>query len=104
MTLTDFLLARIAEDEAAVQGARIADGPARVLAECEAKRRIVALVEPEWTEDGRVAYWEPALMRYRHARDFPVLDHSYIRAWEDVLRVLALPHADHPDYDDGWRP
>jgi hypothetical protein len=43
--------------------------PARVLAECEARRRIV-------TECG----------------------------WETVMRHLALPYADHPDYRDEWRP
>jgi len=47
--------------------------PARVLAECEAKRRLIALGEKD----------------------------SY---WDDVLRLLALPYADHPDYRDEWRP
>ena len=104
--LTDFLLARIAEDEALAQEAervyvhpgaydpmfgarkddevasrywdRIAD-PARVLAECEAKRRIV-----DWRAE----------TADREAQD--VLD--------DVLQYLALPYADHPDYDEAWRP
>jgi hypothetical protein len=60
MTLIDFLLARIAEDEAVARGAdplvtglrvsvwtcdkygHVAVDPARVLAECEAKRRILS--------------------------------------------------------------
>lgn len=88
--LTDFLLARIAEDEEAArewcavllsreleQGSEPFDfeavhgpgDPIRVLAECEAKRRIVEWL-PEWT----------------------------------VLRLLALPYVGHPHYDEEWRP
>lgn len=48
---------------------------ARVLAECEAKRRIVQECEP-----------------------FGLLGDP------DVLMYLALPYADHPDYDEAWRP
>ena len=115
--IDEFLLDRIAEDEqaakAALPGGDDADGgawaeygeftnrqgnsavalayrysPARVLAECEAKRRMV-----------------------RHAQH--VLD----QAWQDgalravnefnatmPLRLLALPYADHPDYREEWRP
>lgn len=85
LTLTDFLLQRIAEDEAEVQNALALHGsgttwrlghaldPARVLAECEAKRRTV-----EWL------VMEP--------RD------------EQPLRFLALPYADHEDYREEWKP
>jgi hypothetical protein len=115
MTLTDFLLARIAEDEEVarrvgeswfryfgqvyvIEGAgeghpawqahrgddrcqvrTEADGdhiarhdPARVLAECEAKRRIAT------GDDGR------------------------IQVSGYLLGVLALPYADHPDYREEW--
>jgi hypothetical protein len=108
-TLADFLLARIAEDEADARRAAAADGlgpvwragtkwedmagiyanggevadmpdtdvaphiarwdPARVLAECDAKRRIV-------TECG----------------------------WVTVMALLALPYADHEDYRQEWKP
>lgn len=123
MTLTDFLLARIAEDEAgaraaspgpwriagtdderddedtwpgdvlAVDGIKAAESfaltdrqqfataghiarhdPARVLAECEAKRRIVELCDG-FDEQGR-----------------------------EVRQLLALPYADHPDYREEWKP
>jgi len=83
--LAEFLLARIAEDEAAYESAYVAylDGfpftPTRVLAECETKRRIVELC----------AYWQ---------RPVDGLD------GEDILRLLALPYADHPDYREEWRP
>lgn len=98
MTITEFLLARIAEDEAAAykdqpwkwttdDGRPLEDGDAayftsqfdtmamevpvkRWLVECEAKRQILAL------------------------RDRP----------EYVFRLLTLPYVDHPDYDEEWRP
>ena len=124
MTLTEFLLARIAEDEAVAraatpgpwrvcaegsEGSRIApeggtkrersrflgimngrvqpeDGrnaahiarhdPARVLAECAAKRRIVEGMQP-----------------------FGPIDD--INA-EEIFALLALPYADHPDYRQEW--
>jgi hypothetical protein len=121
-TLTEFLLARIAEDEYAarafvnelgearrwrcdeVGGTVRRDGvppfglsdveattpthleaahiarhdPARVLAECEAKRRIVEVALPGERDD--------AGERFR------------------ILRILATVYADHPDYRDEWRP
>jgi len=109
--LAEFLLARIAEDETGARQA-VGDGPAswtarpywftaslsadipgvttdelhldhaqhiarwdpaRVLAECEAKRRVVMFMSDE--------YHEP-----------------------EVLGLLALPYADHPDYREEWRP
>lgn len=101
MTLTEFLLARIAVDKriasAAVgepsddtgtlgflQGSALSEGdrivahPTRVLAECKAKRRIVEYrdeVEPWITSDMDV-----------------------------VLGYLAVPYAEHPDYREEWRP
>jgi hypothetical protein len=58
--------------------------PARVLREVEAKRRTVtdlaATVAGDYIDDG-----EPVLA-------------------EHVLRLLALPFADHPDYREDWRP
>lgn len=142
MTLTEFLLARIAEDEAAarsatqgqwvrygdgrfydytvgltpafvpwpqtggnrspgrdysaeiVGGVQEADGthiarwdPARVLAECEAKRLIVGL---HWTNDPT----GPA----------PICDLCLYKPPCETVLSLALPYADHPDYDESWRP
>jgi len=117
MTLSDFLLARIAEDEDAARDAyydgqrwlseeeavvaadkdldpvlyldRKCDAyhaqnwsPGRVLAECEAKRRIV----------------EGANGPERHEHD----PYEWDYAFEYVLPLLALPYADHPDYRDEW--
>jgi hypothetical protein len=112
-TLTEFLLARIAAD-AAVARSLIAEGPwnefhagdrsgptrddeysalhigaGRVLAECEAKRRIVegaAQTKAESDAAGHTGLFE--------------------RVWtyETVLRHLAAVYAEHPDYRDEWRP
>lgn len=63
--------------------------PARVLAECEAKRRIVTLHDAALRAElanGDASAYGADLM------------HS------DVLRLLALLYADHPDYRDEWRP
>ena len=102
--LTTFILARIAEDERdayklaetdrrpVLSLARTVNHPERILAECEAKRRIVTSAanavqdaaeemdtEGGWVKDGIAA----ALGR--------------------TLQLLALPYADHPDYDEAWR-
>jgi hypothetical protein len=87
--LTEFVLARYAEDEAWAEGVmsrRFApipneterpDTPARIIADVEAKRRIVERCE-HYDGDELVA--------------------------SDVLRHLATVYADHPDYRDEWRP
>lgn len=122
MTLTEFLLARIADDEA-VARAHIANwtdedgdggvslfmelradneyawmdiGAGRVLAECEAKRRIVEeLEETQHTMGGleEEGDFEAALGWADAAR-----------ALERPVRLLAAVYADHPDYDEAWRP
>ena len=122
MSLTEFLLARIAEDE---ETAREADGPrwfhsdkvvtfeafgpdsewvdasspisvdtrangwhivkwspARALAECEAKRRIVEAHHKQVDHDD---------------------DMAWIVASEVLLKSLAAIYADHPDYQPEWR-
>jgi len=93
--LTEFLLARIAEDEGVARD--VGEGyprallgpsahshafkwlPARVLAECEAKRRIME-------ECADLASSEDV---YTHA--------------DLILCALALPYADHPEYREAWR-
>ena len=99
MTLTEFLLARIAEDEGcarvlppvviaeAVRYERIHFArwaPARVLAECEAKRQIVNAVRSGFPDEDR-----------------------YSTGWHDMhiwaLMRLAAPYSDHPDYLRDWK-
>lgn len=105
MTLTDFLLARIAEDEAVAQRGRAAAEwysnlnvdhiawAARVhrgLAECEAKRRIVA----------------EYLGHLRHIESRGNLPSNAVERDARVARVavrhLAAIYADHEDYREDW--
>src|SRR5690554_4080618 len=99
MTLVEFLLARIAED--GLIRRRILDRAGfakvvsrgeveyvdphaeRLLAECEAKRRIVEFLTTAVEEQDSA---------------------DVISAYDDAVRALALPYADHPDYDEAWRP
>lgn len=127
VTLTEFLLARIAEDEAAAREAtngpwepdtdgccvyspevgimaQVAIGggdgseadvahivrnqPARVLAECQAKRRIVEAYAEAATSDA--VNWDNIAC-------------GEWNAYEQSAMWLALPYADHPDYREDWR-
>ena len=124
MTLTDFLIARITEDEAgakaavlghwdAIEGpsgdwwvehAHLADialdlhgenarhiarhDPARVLAECEAKRRILESSSAKATALDRITPGVGAVLANA--------------AWD--LRNIAAVYADHPDYREEWKP
>lgn len=115
-TLTDFLLARIAEDKrdarevhdvlacSAMEYGGITPNtcdcgwPEQVAADCEAKRRIVeALVDAE----AAVATYD---------NDDPLNPPSYWQEWGNrhALRMAAELHAatyaDHPDYNPDWRP
>lgn len=112
MTLTDFLLARIAEDGGVARWAQSdawseAAGihgfedpwpshlafaehitPARVLAECEAKRQLVEGLR------GLVDY----------DRDKFIVGPGVEAVASETCRLLALPYADHPDYREEWKP
>ncbi|WP_147981855.1 DUF6221 family protein [Streptomyces sp. MS191] len=59
---------------------------ARVLAEVDAKRRVLAHVTAELNDSGGDNPW------------------WYADKLLPVLRLLALPYAEHPDYDEAWRP
>jgi hypothetical protein len=126
MTLAEFLLARIAEDEAVYRKferewpsphmdrdttltvddeyAGIWIGPARVLAECDAKRRIVEAYRDERTrrdiyqaDDARAVEDDEQVTRRRSSA-------ARTRGLEIAVELLALPYADHDDYDPSWRP
>lgn len=97
MTLTEFLLARIAEDEAVarVEVQRLAGAARRGgkrtarrrWAECEAKRRIVDTFEAREEQ----AHESNAIAA--HATGLRI-----------AMKILALVYADHPDYDEEWKP
>lgn len=125
MTIAEFLLARIAEDEHAAQRALDQPlgyrwrtlswlteanrehgqrhDPARVLAECEAKRRIVELHWPDLSGPGT---WVQPPFGYcpTCGEDYCEADGTAVRpeAPCPTLRLLALPYADHPDFDATW--
>lgn len=105
MDLTEFLRARLMEDESdantppddhAIHGndpvgtvnrecpdCRSPYAQQRMLTEVEVKRRIIDRAWEGCEGEGE----------YVTCRDWP----------EDVLHLLALPYADHPDYDPAWR-
>ena len=69
--------------------------PARVLADVEAKRRIIELhrviVDSAWPAGHCLECWD------QEAGDY--------RPWPcSTLQLLALPFAEHPDYRQEWKP
>lgn len=91
MNITDFLAARIAEDEAeARKYQRYEDqiletagwfDPSRVLAECASKRALLTL--------------------FRTGAKFEVSAGGET-GWISPLTILAIPYRGHPDYDPEW--
>lgn len=78
--------------------------PARVLAEVEAKRKIVSL--------HRHVAASPTVRMYEEKGERPFgcvicADHDGViwpAGWCDTLSLLALPHAEHDDYRAEWLP
>ena len=128
-TLPEFLTDRIADDEAAAHkpppgvgeaatwshlGRPLLDGSLAILGEHHA----VAQARPDWA--WHIARWDPArVLAECEAKRRIVEVHLSGEAWCDhcsggehrgnpdacpTLRLLALPYADHPDYDETWRP
>ncbi|WP_100501318.1 DUF6221 family protein [Geodermatophilus chilensis] len=117
--LDGFLLARIAEDQrlaaeaAQATGRKSWDGgvtappgatdhvahhdPARVLADCAARRRLV-LACRDVRPDLRLLGARP------EGLDFPLAPTDAHQLAALTLALLALPHAAHPDYRPVWRP
>ena len=121
--LDEFLLARIAEDKriavdaAAPRGREAWDAdelapglaepeaehvarhdPARVLAECSAKRQIVLACRDARPETKFLGTRPPGMA------DFPTAAHGQHQLAAVTLALLALPYADHPHYRPEWRP
>ena len=88
-TLPQFAIHTAEEVPAAVAGHIARHDPARVLAEVDAKRRMLAIHHP-----------------YVPEPDQACLGCAGGIVWTDcpVLRLLALPYASHPDYRAEWRP
>lgn len=129
ITLAEFLLARIAEDEQDLREARgIADMPEwwappawsreRGLAECAVKRAVVETQASSRIVHRRKPWHSEAFSPYH----FHLLDevgnviaegdeahrlfdeHSDPVTDTPVLRILAQVYADHPDYQPDWAP
>jgi hypothetical protein len=93
---TTFPVARAADPEAN----HIArHDPARVLADCTARRRIIEL-HHDWThtwEDGEVTVGcAHCTWTGNDGMDYPSDGPC------ETLRLLAAPYADHADFDPGW--
>lgn len=87
--LTQFLLNRLAEDEAyalTIDEHIARHDPARVLAECEAKRRIMS--------------YGPTLRRAAGSHERALIEYH---RWTEMVEALALPYADHADYRQEWK-
>lgn len=105
--ISEFLLARIAEDEEWVKSAWVEQSHAggcdtcgvsfpRFMSDCEAKRRLIAAAESPMVVDPL----PPG----------PPRDHQE-GMWNgrfgglyEAMQFLALPYADHSDYNEAWRP
>ncbi len=106
MTLTEFFAARVTEDEECARlcvdigqdwvayGIQpVGMSGKRVLAECEAKRRIVELhFENDPGPDAECGACGD-------------IGGYYSQVWPcPTIKALAAVYADHPDYDEAWRP
>lgn len=125
MTLTNFLLARIAEDEARAGAPEFPGWPTdpkvvrddrdtwmgpdtvlmhlgRFLAECDSRRRILSLHAqartPYELEKGL-----PGVCGSETSSEYHTDGRGYSTAWPcPTIRALALPYADHPDFREEW--
>src|SRR5690242_3092999 len=111
MTLTEFLRARLDEDERHARKlaesdrrpvlslATTVNHPERLLLEVEAKRRIVETHRHADYSFGNSQAECPSMPR-------PLVESAILRdmAGCDTLLLLAAIYADHDDYDEGWRP
>ncbi|GEA87441.1 DUF6221 family protein [Cellulomonas cellasea] len=120
MELTDFLLARLAEDEddargrlagdapVGTDGRRSAGSPERVLAACTAQRHVVdAYVAVTGESAAAVAAGIPFVgVDTLAAAESTMASMQLVAAstYDRVLRWYAEVHADHPDYREDWRP
>ncbi|MHA7221262.1 DUF6221 family protein [Arthrobacter sp. RHLT1-20] len=102
MDIVDFLSQRITEDEAAARnllGDRSVSISGewyerRLLLECEAKRRLIGIVESARQAALTAMVSEPA-------GEGPLIPES-IEWMAQSLNALALPYFEHPDFNQDW--
>jgi hypothetical protein len=107
MTITEFLLARIAEDEAVARSFHYDWSSSQealrrqFVAECEAKRRIVELHAQR--DDAPACSECGGFTSTTGARG---IEHAgYLAPWPcPTLRALASVYADHQEFQGAWRP
>lgn len=126
MTLVEFLLARIAEDEAIA--ARAADFEAGRWSAHRDDADLRWYVRSEnhgpllttgYVGNGdskpyaeNIARWDPARVLAESAAkraiialpDLPGQDPEAAKVLDEAILFLAQPYADHPDFDPAWRP
>lgn len=99
--IVEFLSERISEDEAAAR-TLLSDRTVsksgewyeqRLLLECEAKRRLIGVVEAA-RQSALAAMVSDALQEHWAPRSLDWMERS--------LQALALPYFDHPDFEQGW--
>lgn len=114
VTLTGFLLARVTEDERRIRKFGVVSGSRqmptvfmRLTAECETKRRIIALHQPDWQlkSGGRLGRKCRECHRPWHQwRPDCAVPGMGPEQGCPTLRLYAELYSDHPDYREEWRP
>jgi hypothetical protein len=102
MDLVGFLLARIAEDTRAAADLADAQGEGgtadRLRADCAAKRKVVLACQAAAPDLRFLGARPPGLA------DFPLPPKDLHQLAAVTLALLAVPYAEHPDYEHLWRP
>jgi hypothetical protein len=105
--LSEFVLARIAEDKRAATDATAEPGaadrgrwhdPAHVLADCSARLRLVQVCREMGPDMAFLG------ARPRGMADFFLSPRNQHQLAALTLALLAVPYAGHHDYRPGWRP
>lgn len=81
--------------------------PARVLAECDSKRRIIEMHKPEswmsWDDDAEVETEKQYCLRCATGASCSCCLEEKDQVWPcDTLKLLALPFAGRPGYRQAW--
>jgi hypothetical protein len=105
-TLTDFLLARIAEDEATIRN-RSDSAPVHYVG-CYYYNNSISPDEWSAKHCDCAEFADPVPRQLAECeakrRIVDLTQHGCGDDYERVQRALALPYADHPDYRPAWRP
>lgn len=110
LTLTDFLLARIAEDEAAAQAASLhgdttwtQTDPLRKEGQVESVRSVVTYDDgsPNADQAAHIARHDPARVLAECEAKRRIVGTGEFAT--QPMKILAAVYADHADYRDEWR-